>query len=127
MTGPTQVLLLCEQAFVYGTVTLCGDPFQNLPLAIHNQILESYNPAEETSAVWALPISLAATDGIDFSFSSSGYLDVSVHQVVTNLPMYSAGSSWESRDHYLFVNSPRLFADFHALLTFNAKTSPIRP
>ena len=127
MTGPTQVLLWCVITFVYGTVTLCGDPFQNLPLATHNPILESYNPAEETSAVWAIPISLAATDGIDFSFSSSGYLDVSVHQVVTNLPMYSAGRSWESRDHYLFVNSPRLFADFHALLTLNAKTSPMRP
>ena len=127
MTGPTQVLLPCVFIFVYGTVTLCGDPSQNLPLTTHNQILESYNPAEETSAVWAIPISLAATDGIDFSFSSSGYLDVSVHQVVTNQPMYSAGSSWESRDHNLFVNSPRHFADFHALLTFNAKTSPMRP
>ena len=28
--------------------------------------------------VWALPVSLAATKGIDFSFSSSRYLDVSV-------------------------------------------------
>ena len=127
MTGPTQVLLRCVFIFAYGTVTLCGDPFQNLPLATHNPTLESYNPAEETSTVWALPISLAATDGIDFSFSSSGYLDVSVHQVVTNLPMNSAGSSWESRDHCLFVNSPRHFADFHALLTLNAKTSPMRP
>ena len=31
--------------------------------------------------VWALPVSLAATPGIDVSFSSSGYLDVSVHRV----------------------------------------------
>ncbi len=82
MTGPTQVLLWCVFIFVYGTVTLCGDPFQNLPLTTHNPILESYNPARETLTVWAIPISLAATDGIDFSFSSSGYLDVSVHQVV---------------------------------------------
>ena len=127
MTGPTQVLLWCMHAFVYGAVTLCGDSFQNLPLATHNPILESYNPARETLTVWAIPISLAATDGIDFSFSSSGYLDVSVHQVVTDLPMNSAGSSWEPRDHRLFVNSPRLFADFHALLSLNAKTSPMRP
>ncbi len=114
-------------AFVYGTVTPYGDPFQNLPLATHNPMLESYNPAGETPTVWALPISLAATDGIDFSFSSSGYLDVSVHQVVTNQPMNSAGRSRESWDHYLFVNSPRLFADFHALLSLNAKASPMRP
>ena len=127
MTGPTQVLLWCVFTFVYGTVTLCGDPFQNLPLTTHNPTLESYNPARETLTVWAIPISLAATDGIDFSFSSSGYLDVSVHQVVTNQPMNSAGRSRESWDHYLFVNSPRLFADFHALLSLNAKASPMRP
>ena len=33
--------------------------------------------------VWALPVSLAATQGIDYSFSSSGYLDVSVPRVVS--------------------------------------------
>ena len=33
------------------------------------------------SPVWALPRSLAATYGITFVFSSSGYLDVSVHRV----------------------------------------------
>ena len=31
--------------------------------------------------VWALPLSLAATQGISFDFSSSGYLDVSVPRV----------------------------------------------
>ena len=31
--------------------------------------------------LWALPRSLAATQGIEFSFFSSGYLDVSVHLV----------------------------------------------
>jgi len=30
---------------------------------------------------WADPVSLAATYGISFDFFSSGYLDVSVHQV----------------------------------------------
>lgn len=83
-----------------------------------------YNPAGETPAVWAIPISLAATDGIDFSFSSSGYLDVSVHQVVTALPMDSAGSSRVPRDHRLFVNSPRIFADFHALLLSTPRHPP---
>ena len=33
------------------------------------------------TSVWPLSISLAATLEIDVSFSSSGYLDVSVHQV----------------------------------------------
>ena len=40
-----------------------------------------YYPSEETSKVWAVPVSLAATKGISFDFFSSGYLDVSVRQV----------------------------------------------
>ncbi len=38
-------------------------------------------PRHARTPVWALPLSLAATYGIDVSFSSSGYLDVSVHRV----------------------------------------------
>ena len=38
-------------------------------------------PRDARIPVWALPISLAATFGIDVSFFSSGYLDVSVHRV----------------------------------------------
>ena len=38
-------------------------------------------PRNARIPVWALPISLAATFGIDLSFFSSGYLDVSVHRV----------------------------------------------
>ena len=37
------------------------------------------------------PRSLAATDGIDVSFYSCGYLDVSVPRVRSNPPMHSAG------------------------------------
>ena len=40
-------------------------------------------PGDE-SPVWAYPFSLAATRGLDFSSSSSGYLDVSVHRVPTS-------------------------------------------
>ncbi len=39
--------------------------------------------------VWAYPRSLAATWRIDFSFFSSGYLDVSVPLVYLLLPMCS--------------------------------------
>ena len=38
-------------------------------------------PRKACSPVWALSPSLAATKEIDFSFSSSGYLDVSVPRV----------------------------------------------
>ena len=42
--------------------------------------MQSTTP-EAKLPVWALSISLAATLEIDFSFSSSGYLDVSVRRV----------------------------------------------
>ena len=38
-------------------------------------------PHGARAVVWPVPLSLAATCGIDVSFSSSGYLDVSVHRV----------------------------------------------
>ena len=41
--------------------------------------------------VWPAPRSLAATRGISFDFSSSGYLDVSVPRVAPRRPMCSAG------------------------------------
>ena len=44
--------------------------------------MQSYNPdAAETTPVWAIPISLAATPGITIVFSSCAYLDVSVQRV----------------------------------------------
>ena len=46
-------------------------------------------PQGACSLVWALPTSLAATMGIDFSFSSSGYLDVSVPRVPSACTMDS--------------------------------------
>ena len=128
VTGSTQVLLWCLSTFVYGTVTLCGDPFQNLPLTTHNPTLESYNPAEETSAVWAIPISLAATDGIDFSFSSSGYLDVSVHQVITSRPMYSVWGNSGTSGSSLVCQLPQEFRRLpRPSSSLNAKASPMCP
>ena len=71
----------------------------------------------------ATPISLAATLGISVDSFSSGYLDVSVHQVRHTWPIYSAkvdpnGSGFPIRispDHSLFASSPKLFAGFHVL------------
>ena len=45
------------------------------------QSLPQSGPRRARTAVWALPVPLAATPGIDVSFSSSGYLDVSVRRV----------------------------------------------
>ena len=49
-------------------------------LVLMNQLCGP-KPHDARIMVWALPISLAATFGIDVSFFSSGYLDVSVHRV----------------------------------------------
>jgi hypothetical protein len=54
----------------------------------------SATPTKQASLVWALPFSLATTQGIDFSFSSSGYLDVSVPLVYLLLPMDSVTDTW---------------------------------
>ncbi len=66
--------------FAYGAVTLFGRLSQNLSAGINESRMRS-EPRIARNPVWALPLSLAATHGIDVSFSSSGYLDVSVHRV----------------------------------------------
>ena len=53
----------------------------HLPRSFVTPYRVSYNPKRQASLVWANPVSLAATQGIAFAFSSSGYLDVSVPRV----------------------------------------------
>ena len=66
--------------FAYGAFTLSGRLSQNLSARITESIMRS-EPRCARTTVWPLSISLAATLEIDVSFSSSGYLDVSVHRV----------------------------------------------
>ena len=64
------------------TTELCNSPTRR-----QADQLEPYNPLTTTAAayhvmrVWAVPFSLATTQGIEVSFLSSGYLDVSVPQL----------------------------------------------
>ena len=51
-------------------------------------------PRGARAPVWAPPVSLAATTGIDVSFFSSGYLDVSVHRV-PSVPLWIHGTVTE--------------------------------
>ena len=51
-------------------------------------------PRNARIPVWALSLSLAATKEIDFSFSSSPYLDVSVQEVPSVHLFYSVHSDW---------------------------------
>ena len=66
--------------FAYGTFTLSGWSSQGHSANLRESITRS-EPRSARTSDWALPISLAATFGIDVSFFSSGYLDVSVHRV----------------------------------------------
>ena len=72
--------------FAYGAFTRSGWSFQGHSAILKESIPRS-EPRDARIPVWALPLSLAATHRIDkelkflFSFSSSGYLDVSVHRV----------------------------------------------
>ena len=59
--------------------SLAGFP-KTIPLGSLNHF-RGPNPGMTRIPVWALPRSLAATYGIDVSFSSSAYLDVSVQRV----------------------------------------------
>ena len=58
--------------------SMTGFP-KTVPLPTVSSYVVLY-PGDE-SPVWAYPFSLAATRGLDFSSSSSGYLDVSVCRV----------------------------------------------
>ena len=75
-SGYRHVILI----FAYGTFTLCGWSSQGHSANLDESFMRS-EPRSARTSVWALPISLAATFGIDVSFFSSGYLDVSVHRV----------------------------------------------
>ena len=82
------------------------------------------NPDKLGSSVWPISLSLAATQEIEFSFFSSGYLDVSVHRVPFHTlwigvwihEVFSCGFPHSdicgSRD---ICSSPQLFAAYHVL------------
>jgi hypothetical protein len=101
------------------------------PTALWNDQVESFNPEMETPtgcraiSVWADPVSLATTQGIDVSFFSSGYLDVSVRRLTSTHPMCSGGGTRalprvgfpirRSPDQRLVSSSPGHIAAAHVL------------
>ena len=110
--------------FAYGAFTLCGLLSQNSSARITESIMRS-EPRNARTPVWPLSLSLAATHKIDVSFSSSGYLDVSVHRVPFHTlwigvwihEVFSCGFPHSdicgSRD---ICSSPQLFAAYHVFL-----------
>ena len=79
--------------FTYGTITPYGPTFQLCSINYDFSLCSVRNPRDK-SLVWALSFSLAATKKIDFSFSSSRYLDVSVPWVYLHKAMYSPYDTW---------------------------------
>jgi hypothetical protein len=118
VTRPTQVPLERRHDF---RLRDCHPLWSKIPhrsasrLLGNSHVKDPTTPHGKTHAVWADPISLAATQGIEFSFYSSGYLDVSVHRVCRTRLWIQRALIREPRDQRSFVNSPRLIADFHAL------------
>ena len=111
--------------FAYGAFTLSGRLSQNRSARLIESLVRS-EPHGARAMVWALSRSLAATYGIDiFSFSSSGYLDVSVHRVppvhlwiqCTVTEVSSAGFPHSDICGSMDIcSSPQLFAAYHVFL-----------
>ena len=51
-------------------------------------------PRQHAAMVWAIPVSLATTQGITIVFFSSAYLDVSVRQVGFHLAVDNTSSMY---------------------------------
>ena len=118
--------------FVYGAFTLSGWSSQN-----HSTIITESRPRSEPRnariPVWALSISLAATLEIEFSFFSSGYLDVSVHRVpehtlwihvCTTKVCLARFPHSEIHGSMLICSSPWLFAAYHVFLRLSVPRHP---
>ena len=118
--------------FAYGAFTLSGRLSQNRSARLPESGLRS-EPRNARIPVWPLPRSLAATCGIDVSFSSSGYLDVSVHRVPLHALWIGAWMTGVcpagfphseihgSRD---ICSSPWLFAAYHVFLRLSVPRHP---
>ena len=111
-----------NSSFAYEAFTLFGGLSQNPSARIVESIMRS-EPRNARIPVWPLSISLAATLEIDFSFSSSGYLDVSVHRVTLDVTIYSlhdtgalppVGSPIRKSPEQRLLTSPRSISLFVA-------------
>ena len=96
-------------------------PSQGHSIRIAESIMRS-EPRNARIPVWPLPISLAATLGIEFSFFSSPYLDVSVQAVPLHtlwigvwIPEVCSGGFPHSdiSGSLDICSSPKLFAAYH--------------
>ena len=113
-----------SSSFAYGAFTLSGRLSQSRSAGLPESGLRS-EPRNARIPVWPLPRSLAATCGIDVSFSSSGYLDVSVHRVPLHTLWIGVWMIRVLRTGFphsdicgsrIICISPQLFAAYHVFL-----------
>ena len=119
-------------SFAYGAFTLFGRLSQSRSARLPESGLRS-EPRNARIPVWPLPRSLAATCGIDVSFSSSGYLDVSVHRVPLHALWIGAWMTGvcpagfphsEIHGSKDICSSPWLFAAYHVFLRLSVPRHP---
>ncbi len=124
----------CVSGFTYGAFTLSGRSFQFRSVTLTLALCSPY-PGMLGIPVWAYPVSLAATPGIEFSFFSSGYLDVSVRRVPSMhlsiqymvAEVSSAGFPHSDIHGSMPVcGSPWLFAAYRVLLRLPVPRHPPR-
>ena len=121
-----------HSAFAYGALTLSGRSFQDRSAGFISSS-RSPNPGVHRTPVWAPPVPLAATPGIDVSFFSSGYLDVSVRRVPLPTLCIQIGIHGvcpcgfphsDIRGSPDICSSPRLFAAYHVFLRLSVPRHP---
>ena len=121
-----------SSTFAYGAFTLSGRLSQNRSAGFHGNFCSPL-PRHARMAVWALPRSLAATYGIDVSFSSSAYLDVSVQRVpsvrlwihrTVHVVLTCGFPHSEICGSMAMCASPQLFAACHVLLRLSVPRHP---
>ena len=119
-------------SFAYGAFTLSGWLSQNHSAGSPESVPRSL-PRCARTAVWPPPISLAATLGIDVSFSSSPYLDVSVQAVPLHMLWihtwmvrgFRTGFPHSDTCGSLDIcSSPQLFAAYHVFLRLSVPRHP---
>ena len=119
-------------SFAYGAFTLSGRLSQSRSAGLSESGPRS-EPRNARIPVWPLPRSLAATCGIDVSFSSSGYLDVSVHRVPLHALWIGAWMTGvcpagfphsEIHGSKDICSSPWLFAAYHVFLRLSVPRHP---
>ena len=126
-------LLALNPIFAYGNFTLFVIPFQISSANLFFRFMQVLTRYIFLYIVWALPISLAATQEIDVSFSSSGYLDVSVPRVpfihlwiqCMMTGVLPAGFPHSDiRGSMDICSSPRLFAAYHVFRRLSVPRHP---